>query len=442
MKKFITALLAVFVCIVCNNGIYAQEGSRNWKRAMESYNYVQAITALDMQIDSLVSMSASIADSVELQLHNNAIKELYLQKASCQKSIYKFSDAIESISQAIALAGEDPAAFVSLADCHRLNGNDNAAMIFYALAVQLDPQNIFFKIQKANHQYKMEDFEGCISEGKRIIAQDSIPAILGLIGNSFNKLKQSDSALYYYGKVYPKNPTDYRTLEKISNIFLGLKMYDTVTIMAQNYLEQDPDNIVINPIFGVALHGAKRYKRSFEVFEKSLEMGCDKLSGYYYLGLNKLMLRDLYDAYKWFNMAFELDSTDVNLVYNMAICRYQTGRVKEASALFDKAEQMLQPDPTMMHKISISRAELFFTNESFKKAVQYYLEAENYEPLHPAQIVKLGFAYRMLKDYKNALKCYERYFKVGKEGSSSWQFAQDEVAFIKEEEFMNAQAGN
>ena len=85
---------------------------------------------------------------------------------------------------------------------------------------------------------------------------------------------------------------------------------------------------------------------------------------------------------------------------------------------------------------------LFFTNESFKKAVQYYLEAENYEPLHPAQIVKLGFAYRMLKDYKNALKCYERYFQVGKEGSSSWQFAQDEVAFIKEEEFMNAPAGN
>ena len=414
----------------------------SWKVAMDNYNYTEAIAALDIQIDSLANLSAAIEDSTALQLHNNIIKELYLQKASCQKSLYKFSDAIGSISEAISLAGEDAAAFNSLADCHRLNGNDNAAMIFYALAVQLDPQNIFFKIQKANHQYKMEDFEGCISEGKRIIAQDSIPAILGLIGNSFNKLKQSDSALYYYGKVYPKNPTDYRTLEKISNIFLGLKMYDTVTIMAQNYLEHDPDNIVINPIFGVALHGAKRYKRSFEVFEKSLEIGCDKLSGYYYLGLNKLMLRDLYDAYKWFNMAFELDSTDVNLVYNMAICRYQTGRVKEASALFDKAEQMLQPDPAMMHKISISRAELFFTNESFKKAVQYYLEAENYEPLHPAQIVKLGFAYRMLKDYKNAMKCYERYFQVGTEGSSSWQFAQDEVAFIKEEEFMNAQAGN
>ena len=438
MGKLISALATVLACIMCNNGILAQESSSGWKKAMENYNYTQAITILNTQIDSLVNLSAALEDSTALQLHNNAIKELYLQKASCQKSLYKFSDAIESISEAIALAGEDPAAFNSLADCHRMNGNDNAAMIFYALAVQLDPQNIFFKIQKANHQYKMEDFEGCIAESRQIIKQDSIPAILVLIGNSFNKLQQSDSALHYYSQVYSKNPADYRTLEKISGIFLGRKMYDTVTIMAQNYLRYDPDNIVINPIFGVALHGARRYKRSFEVFEKSLEMGCDKLSGYYYQGLNQLMLKDFYDAYKWFNMAFELDSTDVNLVYNMAICRYQTGRVKEASALFDKAEQMLRPDPAMMYKISISRAELFFTNESFRKAVQYYLEAENYEPLHPAQIVKLGFAYRMLKDYKNAMKCYERYFQVGTEGSSSWQFAQDEVAFIKEEEFMNA----
>lgn len=437
MKKFITALWAVFVCIVCNNGIYAQEGSRNWKRAMESYNYVQAITALDTQIDSLVSMSASIADSVELQLHNNAIKELYLQKASCQKSIYKFSDAIESISQAIALAGEDPAAFVSLADCHRLSGNDNAAMIFYALATQLDPQNIFFKIQKATHQYKMEDFEGCISEGKNIIAQDSIPAILGLIGNCFNRLRQSDSALHYYGKVYPKNPTDYRTLEKMSSIFLSNKMYDTVVAMAQNYLSYDSSNVVINPILGLALHGKKMYKESFKVFERSLELGCDKLSGYYYQGLNTLLIEDYYDAYKWFNMAYALDSTDVNLVYNMGVCRYQTGRVKEAIELFNRAEQMLQPDSAMMYKINISRAELFFTNESFKSSVQYFVKAESYGPLHPAQLVKMGFAYRMLKDYKNALKCYDRYFKVGKEGSSSWRFAQDEVAFIKEEEFMS-----
>ena len=56
------------------------------------------------------------------------------------------------------------------------------------------------------------------------------------------------------------------------------------------------------------------------------------------------------------------------------------------------------------------------------------------------QLVKLGFAYRILKDYTNALNCYNRYFQVGRDGTASWYFAEKEVAFIKEEEFMNAPA--
>ena len=434
MKRIFTAM--ILACLA--NVVMLGQNAASWRQAMESYNYTQAIEMLDRQIDSLTNLFPSIQDSTLLTAHTNSIKELYLQKASCQKSLYKFSDAIDSITEAIALAGEDAAAFCSLADCHRLNGNDNAAMIFYTLATQVDPQNIFFKIQKATHQYKMEDFSGCINEGRAIIAKDSIPAILGLIGNSFNRLQQGDSALHYYDKVYTRNPADYRTLEKISGIFLGRKMYDTVVAMAQNYLAYDSSNVVINPILGLALHGKKMYYESYDVFEKSLELGCDKLSGYYYQGLNKLMTGGYYAAWKWFEKAHGLDTNDVNLVYYMGYSiSHLRGFSKVADSLFVKAEQMLQPDSAFVNKIYVSRAEMYFGDENYKNFIKHYLTAEKYAPLTPAQLVKLGFAYRVLKDYKNAMKCYERYFKVGKEGSGSWHFAEKEVAFIKEEEFMS-----
>lgn len=434
MKRIFTAM--ILACLA--NVVMMGQNAASWRQAMESYNYTQAIEMLDRQIDSLTNLFPSIQDSTLLTAHTNTLKYLYLQKASCQKNLYKFSDAIESITEAIAIYGEDAAAFNSLADCHRLSGNDNAAIIFYSLATQVDPQNIFFKIQKANQQYKMEDFSGCINEGRAIIAKDSIPAILGLIGNSFNKLQQSDSALHYYSKVYPKNPADYRTLEKISSIFLSRKMYDTVVTMAQNYLVYDSLNVVINPIMGLALHGQRNYDESYKVFEKSLEMGCDKLSGYYYLGLNKFFTQEYHIAYKWFKKAAQIDSSDVNLVYYMGVCFDQMGGWPEdVEQYYTKAEQMLQPDSTMIHKINASRGALYFKYEQMPKAIKYYLAAKKYAPLAPAQVVKLAYAYRLSKDYKNALKYYEEYFKVGKEGTANWKFAQDEIAFIKEEEFMN-----
>lgn len=443
MIKFFASLAVVLaLCIVQGNApLYAQNDSDGWKRAMENYDFTGAISILDRQIDSLEKIYCAIQDSTALQKCSGQIKDRYMQKATCQKSLYKFSGAIESISAAIAIAGEDPAAFSSLADCHRLNGNDNAAMVFYSIATQLAPENIFFKIQKAALQYKMADYAGCIDEGRRIIAIDSIPAVLVQMGNSFNKLHQSDSALYYYSKVYPKNPADYRTLEKISGIYLGRKMYDTVIVMATSYLANDSANVVINPILGLALHGKKRYEESFSVFERSLELGCDRLSGYYYQGLNKLMMEEYKDAHMWFEKAHALDPEDVNLVYYMGYSSsYVPRRKNYADSLFYSAGLMLQPDSAMVHKINVSRGDLHFGYEDYRSAIKYYLDAEKYAPLAPVQLVKLGFAYRILKDYTNALNCYNRYFQVGRDGTASWYFAEKEVAFIKEEEFMNAPA--
>ena len=418
MRRVVLLLVFVRLCFAAQ----AQESGKSWRTAVENYNYQEAVELLDHEI-------LQQQDSAEL-------RNLLLQKASCQKNLYKFPDAIETLTDVIRISGEDPVAFASLAECHRLNGNNIAAMIFYSLAVEKAPENTYFRIQKAMLHYRMEDYSACLGEGREIIAKDSICSIITLMGDCFNKLQVADSALWYYGWAYGRNPADYRTLEKLSGIYLGRKDYAKVAKMTSAYLKVDSANVTIAPILGVALHGLGKYDESSEVFKWALELGCDKLSGYYYLGLNDMMKDDCFYAYDWFRKAAELDTADVNLVYYMGYCRAKTLHVPTAEKLFGKVEQMLEPDPAMLFKVNLSRAEMYMQKQMYDQAVKCYLKAEPYGEFVPAQIARLGYAYRLAKDYKKAAECYERYLAQGKEGSATWKFVQEELAFIREEEFM------
>lgn len=409
-----------------------------WKEAMARYDYKQAISLLEIEADSLRKNLELQTDSAAAELECRKLKEVLVQKATCQKNIYRFLDAIESLDEALQIGGEDAVTYANIAECHRLSGNDIAAYMFYENAVMMDPGNLFLRIQKMMLEYKMEEHGKCIADGRDILQKDTIPSILITMGNSFNKMNLSDSALVYYSKAYAMNRYDFRTLEKISNIYLGREMLDTVLVMANKYLELDSTNYVIAPIKGLAQYGLKDYKGAYDTFKKSLEYGCDELSGYYYLGLCRLMEKDYRSARGWFSKAAKLDSTDVNLVYYQGVCylNYPGDYTRQAKQYFDKAEAMLQPDSTMMFKLHSSRAEMYLKTEEYSNAAKYFNAAQRYGTLQPVQIMQIGYTYRLQKDYPNALKWYDEYFKVGKKGSSIWKFVEAEVEFIKEEQFM------
>ena len=421
MRRVVLLLVFVRLCFAAQ----AQEVEKSWRTAVENYNYQEAVELLDQEI---------------LQQQDSAkLRSLLLQKASCQKSLYKFPEAIETLTDVIRISGEDPVAFASLAECHRFNGNNIAAMIFYSLAVEKAPENTYFRIQKAMLHYRMEDYSACLGEGRVIIAKDSIYSIMTLMGDCFNKLQAADSALCYYDWAYSRNPADYRTLEKLSGIHLGRKDFAKVAQMASAYLKVDSANVTIAPILGVALHGLGEYDESSEVFKWALQLGCDKLSGYYYLGLNDMMKDDCFYAYDWFKKAAELDTTDVNLVYYMGYCRAKTQHVPAAEQLFGKVEQMLEPDPSMLFKVNLSRAEMYMQRQMYDQAVKCYRKAESYGEFAPTQIARIGYAYRLAKDFKKAVECYERYLAQGNEGSTTWKFVQAELEFIREEQFMSGE---
>ena len=435
MKRLFATTVYILSFVIM---VQAQQAAPQWKLAMEQYNYSMAIGLLETQLDSLRNILDTIQDSTIYVKESHKLKELLLHKATCQKNLYKFTQAINTLDQALQTGGEDAATYTSIAECHRLMGNDIAAYMFYENAVRMAPDNLFLRIQKMMLNYKMEEFGKCIVEGQEILQEDTIPTILVTVGNSFNKTQMSDSALVYYSKAYGMNPYDYRTLEKISNIHLMREKYDTVLSLTQNYLKKDSANYVINPIKGLAQYGLKDYRNAYETFSKSLEYGCDPYSGYYYLGLCKFMDKEYREAIEWFKKAMQLDSSDANIPYYIGLCysKESPQYYETAEWYLNLAESMLQPDSTMMYKINATKVDVFMNSAQFDRAVKQLKVAQRYGELQPAQLSALGYAYRRMKDYENAMKYYNKYLKVGKQGSAVWKFVEEEMAFIKEELFM------
>ena len=74
MRRVVLLLVFVRLCFTAQ----AQEVEKSWRTAVENYNYQEAVELLDQEI---------------LQQQDSAkLRSLLLQKAACQKSLYKFQD--------------------------------------------------------------------------------------------------------------------------------------------------------------------------------------------------------------------------------------------------------------------------------------------------------------------------------------------------------------
>ena len=278
-----------------------------------------------------------------------------------------------------------------------------------------------------------------------IIRKDGITEILSMIGDGYKNLGKADSALVYYDHVLARRPGHTSTISKKADILLAAKQYDPVIEMTRNHLEDAPDDMTILPIYGLALHLKECYPLSIETFEHQRELGDDSYSVYYYLGLNHYMMDNWPRAVKELETAYQIDSSDVTLVYQLAHAKsHMPVRTRmedyslnpESERLYAKALDMLKPSPSMMHNIYGSMAMARHRVEEYEEAIKYYELSYRYNPKNISALSSIGYCYERLKKYDKALEYYERYLKVGKPGSSGYKFVEEGIAYLKQEKFM------
>ncbi len=430
--------LALVIALIVSSLTFCH-GQSKLDNALSRYDYKTAIVELDSLLAEVGTDSLSMAENRE------RVIDLSLQKSRCLRKLYRTQEAAEVLAKVLYLDQFNVELMAELAETHVQSGNTMDAFNLYNLLTQMQPTNPYFKICKARIHFRNKEYEESIAECRLITQQDTIPEILSMTGDSFKYLGQLDSALVYYDNVLKHMPWHVSTMSKKADILLSKKEYVPVIDMGREYLKEDPDNMTILPIYGLALHLQGSYPLSIEMFEHQRELGDESYAVNYYLGLNHYMMKNWPKAIEELGKAYQIDSSDVSLVYHLAHSMSQipvnTGLYTrelnpESERLFAKVLEMLEPSPSMMHNIYGSMAMARHTIEKYEEAIKYYRLSYDYNPANISAISSIGYCYERLKDYKKALEYYESYLKVGKPGTAGYKFVVESINYVKQELFM------
>ena len=413
-----------FILLILAAALQTVPAQDDVRRLVERYDYKAAVKV----IDSL--MTGECPDSISLAI----------EKARCLRKMYRAEDAVQTLAEVLHLDQFNVELLAEMAESQTQAGNTEEAVTWYSLLSQLQPDNMYFKLCKARIMYREKQYQESIMSFKKIVATDTIPEILSMIGDGYRNLGQNDSALLYYDKVLAARPGHVPTISRKADILLASKQYDPVVEMTEKYLKEDPDNMTVLPIYGLALHLKEMYPQSIQAFEHQRDLGDDSYSVHYYIGLNHYMMNKWTKAAPELTKAYQKDSSDVRLVYQLAHARshihVNNELPAESERLYAKAIEMLQPDPSLMHNIYGSMAITRHRLEQFRDAIKYYELSYRYNKKNISALSAIAHCYERLKEYEKSLEYYEAYLKLAKPGSSGYNFAKESIDYIKQEKFM------
>ncbi len=353
------------------------------------------------------------------------------------KQLWKYDEAIATLTQMMAAQGTRAELLEELADCHYQSGNSAEALSQYSLLADMQPDKLLYKLRLMNLLYRARQYDAAIGFGRDILQRDSITQVVSLVGDAFNQLEQRDSAEWYYRRALARRPHNDAVLSKLCNILLGREQYDEVLALSDAFLSEEPDNLTILPIRGIARYNKKMYDESEADFTRMNQLGDDGYAVHYYLGLCTQKTGILSIAQREFRLAWQRDSTDVGLALTIGQLTADC-RMSGWEEWFDKALAMLEPDPKVIAATVSAHQNYAVSAYKFGQwdlCISEYNKLLEINPKHYAAFYMIAQCYEYKKDYRTALSWFKKAQGCFAEGTRGREIADGGVERMTAELF-------
>lgn len=376
---------------------------------------------------SLILMFLSLAPLAAQDL--TAMREL--------KQLWKYDEAIASLTQMMAAQGPRPELLEELADCHYQSGNSAEALDQYSLLAQMQPDKLLYRIRQMSLLYRGKQYDAAIDIGRGILQRDSITQVVSLVGDAFNLLERRDSAEWYYRQALARRPHNGSVLNKLCSILLGREQHDEVLALADAFLAEEPDNLTILPVRGIARFAKKRYDDAEADFKHMNELGEDGYAVHYYLGQCAQKFGRAWAAEQEFEKAWQRDSTDVGLA--ITIARLKSDLLhSDWSQWYEKALERLSPDQRTIANIAATHQNYALSAYKYGQwdlCISEYNKLLGMNPQHYAAYYMIAQCYEYKKDYRNALSWYKKAQGAFASGSRGREIADTGIQRMEAELF-------
>ena len=354
------------------------------------------------------------------------------------KQLWKYDEAIGALTQMMAEQGPQVILLEELADCHYQSGNTAEALTQYSLLADMQPDKLLYKLRMMNLLYRGKQYEASVGLGREILQRDSITQVVSLLGDAFNQMEQRDSAEWYYRRALERRPHNESVLNKLCGILLGREQYDEVLSLTGAFLADEPDNLTILPVSGIAHFAREQYEDADADFSRMQKLGDDGYAVHYYLGQCAQKFGRTWAAEQEFEKAWQRDSTDVGLA--ITIARLKSDLLhSDWSQWYEKALERLSPDQRTIANIAATHQNYALSAYKYGQwdlCISEYNKLLGMNPQHYAAYYMIAQCYEYKKDYRNALSWYKKAQGAFASGSRGREIADSGVERMTAELFM------
>lgn len=171
---------------------------------------------------------------------------LHLQEGRKYLEAGDLHNARQQFKNAIEFDDKMGWAYFYLGDIHDRSGEEDTAMRYYYLAMEVETDVANFPYRIGHKYYQNNDYEKAIQYFEKTLELNPSERLLAnslrYLGYSKIQINEYIAGFYYYEKYIEMYPADYRSILTLADQYFGHGLYEKALKHYENYLQHDPDN--------------------------------------------------------------------------------------------------------------------------------------------------------------------------------------------------------
>lgn len=299
------------------------------------------------------------------------------------EGLLKYPLAFRYYRQCLELDSTRSETWNALARTAVLMGRATEAERLFHRVLATDSLNFYANLQLARLYYQSGDYEKALLRYGRLQAQDvENPVLWQSIGDCYTKQEQPTEAAIAYFKAFEFNREHAGLAHALVNTLLRLggDFIAEAVAVSDTALAYNPGNRQLLRSKGMALYMSRQYNLADTLFSRLLAEGDSSYLTLKYTGASKYNAGMYMDAVEPLEMAYEQDTTSVEVCLLLGSAFGKTYDRQRAFALFDQAEKGMQPNPLWLTQLSLFRAETYARAGKRLEAARLYYDCWKKQP--------------------------------------------------------------
>lgn len=352
------------------------------------------------QFDVVIARADSLtpADSADYAIMS-AVAQAY-------EGMLRFKDAYTCYKHCLSMDTTNVDALNALARASQNYGKVGEAKRCYLKVLETDTLNFYANLQLARLYYQLGEYGESMEYYNTLneIEYNNPILITGLADCHMKRNTGPNTliAVSLYMEALKLNPENTRIASSLINTLMAINDPKGALAVCDTALFYNSENRSVRQSQGMALYMVRDFVRADSAYSCLLAEGDSSFLTCKYTGASRYMAGQPMDAIEPLQLAYEMDTTDVETTLLLGGALGKTYDRKRAYELYDQAEKNMQPKPFLLDMLFTFRTETYKRDGRFLEAYAMYYDAWKKNPKRLDLLGKISMHYgNSIQEYAN-----------------------------------------